>query len=99
MILVIKCARIVLNFIYLFFKLLPTKNKITMISRQSNKPSQEFEMIRDKIVSFTSEVEVVMLCHTLDGGIKSKTVDRIRSVSYTHLLDFGDGINRVEVKN
>ena len=78
MILVIKCARIILNFIYLFFKLLPTKNKITMISRQSNKPSQEFEMLRDKIVSFTSEVEVVMLCHTLDGGIKSKAVDRIR---------------------
>ena len=39
----------ILKFIYFFFKLLPTQNKILYLSRQSDTISVDFEMIYDKI--------------------------------------------------
>ena len=37
------------NFIYLFLKCMPTKNRIVMISRQSNNITLDFSLLRDKI--------------------------------------------------
>ena len=68
---IIQFGTVLLNLIYALFKLLPQKNKVTMISRQSNKPSFEFEMIRDEIYSRNQKTEVVFLCRTLDGGVNS----------------------------
>ena len=68
---IIGIGRIGLSFIYFFIKLFPMKNKITFISRQSNVPSMEFQMLEQKIKKENNEVEVVLLCKTLDGGIDS----------------------------
>ena len=77
-IMIIKLGIVCLNVLYTLIKLLPVKNKVTMISRQSNEPSKEFWMIRKEIESRNNEVEVVFLCHTLDGGVASTVRDKIK---------------------
>ena len=57
------------NFIYFFFKLLPTKNKITFISRQSNVPSVDMILIENKL---PKDIKVVKLCKMLESGIVNK---------------------------
>jgi len=43
--------RAVMSFIYFFIKLFPIqKNKILMISRQSNEISIDFEMLKDEML-------------------------------------------------
>lgn len=67
-----------LNLLYAPIKLLPVKNKVTMISRQSNLPSKEFRMIKKEIESRGQGTEVVFLCHTLDGGVASSFGDKVK---------------------
>lgn len=78
MILIIKTGRLLLNILYWFIKLIPTQKKVTMISRQSNTPSMEFEAIQSKMNEKYPEVKVVMLCRTLDGGVSSTIGDKIK---------------------
>ncbi len=58
-----------LKILYFFIKLFPTKNKITLISRQSNTPSIDFELLNNKL---STKYKVVILCRKLDPGIKNK---------------------------
>ena len=44
------------RFVYCFFKLLPTKNKITMISRQSNNITVDFKLLKDEIEKENSRI-------------------------------------------
>lgn len=67
-----------LNIVYAFFKLLPVRTKITMLSRQSDVPSDEFRMIKKGINLRDKRVKVVFLCHTLDGGINSTISDKVK---------------------
>lgn len=62
-------GKLMANFIYFFFKLLPTKNKITFISRQSNVPSIDMILIERKL---PKDIKVVKLCKMLDSGILNK---------------------------
>ena len=39
----------ILNLLYMFLKCLPVKDRILMMSRQSDEPSFEFEMLREEI--------------------------------------------------
>src|SRR5574344_2530075 len=48
--------------IYFFMKFFKTKNKIVIISRQSNKPSLYFQIIEEEINKQDSNIEVVMIC-------------------------------------
>lgn len=75
---IIKIGSFLLNMVYALFKLLPIKRKITMISRQSNEPSIEFRMLQKEIQKRDDSVEVVLLCHTLDGGASSTSLTRIK---------------------
>lgn len=75
---IIKVGIACLNILYSFIKLLPTRKKVTMISRQSNIPSDEFRMIRKGIKLRDKSVEVVFLCHTLDGGVNSTLKDKVK---------------------
>lgn len=75
---IIKAGILGLNVIYAFMKLLPVKNKVTMISRQSNIPSKEFRMIKREIESRGRGTKVVFLCHTLDGGVASTVADKVK---------------------
>lgn len=74
----VKFGILILNFINIFLKLLPTKNKVTMISRQSNDPSLDFKLIEEEIKRRDPSTKVVILCHKLDGGIKSTFKTKIK---------------------
>ena len=65
----IKLGIFCLNVVYFFMKLCKTKNKITFISRQSNKPSVDFRLLEKEL---SKKYEVVMLCKTLDNGLMNK---------------------------
>lgn len=75
---IIKIGSFLLNILYAFVKLFPTQHKVTMISRQSNIPSVEFEMIKREIESRDKSVKVVVLCRTLDGGVESSIVNKVK---------------------
>lgn len=66
---ILKICLAVLRFIYFFIKLFPTKNKIVMISRQSNNISMDFQLIKDYYLKDHKDYKVVMLCKTLDNKI------------------------------
>ncbi len=71
---ILKLFVFALNVLYLPFKLLKTKNKIVMISRQSNKINDDFSLLGKEL---EKDFDVVYLCKTLDGGIESKFKDKI----------------------
>lgn len=75
---IIKAGSAALNAVYCFMKLLPVRKKVTMLSRQSNEPSDEFLMVRKGIKLRDERVKVVLLCHTLDGGADSSLSDKIK---------------------
>ncbi len=57
---------------YLPFKLLKTKNKITYISRQSNTPSIDFKLLYSKMQELDSSVTQVMLTKKIGKGLVAK---------------------------
>lgn len=71
---ILHIVKFILNFIYFFIKLLPIQDKIVMISRQSNAINRDFKLIANKI---GNKHKVIILCKTLDGGVKSKLTSRI----------------------
>ena len=62
---VIAIFRGFLNLIYAFFKLLPVKDKVTLISRQSDFPSEDFLMLKAEIEGQSQDTEVRILCKKL----------------------------------
>lgn len=63
-----------MSFVYFFIKLFPVKkNKITMLSRQSDNINVDFEMLLDEIQKNYKEMQVKVLCkkipHTFIGKI------------------------------
>ena len=72
---ILKIAIAIANFIYLFFKTLPVKDKVVMISRQSNEISTDFRLLGEKLEE--QGHQVVYLCRTLEGGAKSSMSTRI----------------------
>lgn len=68
---IVKFGTCLLQLIYQCMKVFPEKNKITMISRQGNEPSIDFQLISSEIKSRNKNIEVVFLCKTLDGGAKA----------------------------
>lgn len=68
----IKSFEIFMNFIYCFFKLLPTKNKITFISRQSDNANIDFKLLASAIEKKNQDIEIVMLTKTLKKGLYQK---------------------------
>lgn len=67
----------ILQLIYQCMKLFPVKNKVTMISRQGNEPSIDFQLVCSEIKDRNKNIEVVFLCKTLDGGAKAGTAKKI----------------------
>ena len=75
---IMKIGILFLNIIYFFIKLLPTKNKITMISRQSDTKTIDFSLLEKEIYNRDKRYKVVILCHKLDGGIASTLKNKIK---------------------
>jgi len=65
----LKAGIIFLNIVYFFIKLFPIRNKIAFISRQSNKPNIDFELLGNKL---EKNYKVVYLCKKLEKGVFNK---------------------------
>ena len=61
-----------INFIYLFFKLKKTDNKITFISRQSDIPSLDFRCLINEIKENYPQYRVDVLCKMIPSGLTGK---------------------------
>lgn len=69
---VLKICVLFLKFLYFFIKLIPTKKQITLISRQSNKPSLDFSMLSDSLKKELKDYKIVILCKKIDKGLFNK---------------------------
>lgn len=69
---IIRIAIVFLNIIYVFIKIIPTKKKIIMLSRQSNKPSIDFEFIKNEILKRDNKIEVEILCKVIQKDFKER---------------------------
>lgn len=69
MTIILKILIIILNIIYFFLKLLPTQNRVLMMSRQSNNINQDFKLLGKRL---EKEYQVIYLCKTLDGKENAK---------------------------
>lgn len=69
---VIKLGIFLLNVVYFFIKIIPTKNKITFISRQKNVASKDIEMICEDLQKKDRSLEIVVLCKRLEGNLFDK---------------------------
>ena len=65
-------GRKMLNLFYLFHKCVPVKNRISLISRQSNTPSRDLLMLKRELEKQAEEVEVIISCKMIGKGIKGK---------------------------
>lgn len=74
--LILKIFILLLNVVYMFFKLLKARRKVVMISRQSNNVSNDFRMLGDELKS-KHGVDVVYLCRTLEGGVNSTLLTKL----------------------
>lgn len=66
------------NFVYAFFKLLPTKKKVTMLSRQSNSMTLDFELLKKEFNEKNPEIQISILCRRLEGGAKASLLTKIK---------------------
>ena len=62
-------AIVMLSFIYFFFKFLPTQEKITFISRQSNKITLDFSLIIEELKEELPNYKIIVLTKKLDKKI------------------------------
>ena len=72
---ILKVMIVILNFIYFFMKMIPSSDKIVMISRQSNRVNLDFKLLGNIL---HKKYKIIYLCKTLDGGVKSKLSDKIK---------------------
>lgn len=61
----IKLGIYIFNIIYFFLKMLPSKDKITLISRQSNNITLDFKLLNEEILA-NKKYKTVILCKKLD---------------------------------
>ena len=69
---ILKIVIFLMNILYLLFKLFPTKNKITFISRQSDEINIDFKLVIDEIKKEQSSVKIVVLSKKIKSGLLNK---------------------------
>lgn len=67
----ITLLKVILSIIYFFMKLFPTKNKIIMVSRQSNSISLDFELL-DEALKKNCNAKIIILCKKIEKGFIKK---------------------------
>lgn len=69
---ILKIGICIFRGLYALMKCLPTKKKAVFISRQSNDPSVDFNMIEEEIHRQHSDYKTVVLCKKIEGNIFNK---------------------------
>ena len=72
MTIIISIARAILNGIYALMKCRPLRNKITILSRESNEPSLDIQMLAEKFRELRPDWEVTVLCRKIPDGLMGK---------------------------
>lgn len=72
MTIIIRIYKVCLNFIYLFFKLIPTKKKITIISRQSNSKSTDITLLESALKKQLPDYKITVLCKRIEKSLLKK---------------------------
>ena len=70
--LILNIGRVLLNFIYFFYKLFPTRKRIAFISRQSDTPSEDIKLLQTELKRRAPDIEVIVLCKMIGSGINGK---------------------------
>ena len=87
-----------LRFIYFFLKMLPVQNRIVFISRQSNKPSNDFVMLEKELKKLRPDFEIVMVTKKMaknSSAIIKGSLSILKSMKYlaTSKVCITDGYN------
>ena len=72
MILFSEIAKLILNVLFFIHKIVPVKNRVSFISRQSDLPSLDIEMLAGRLNKDHPEIQVVSLCRKIPDGIVGK---------------------------
>lgn len=70
--LIIKLGTLFLNILYGILKILPQKKKLTIISRQSDSPSLDINILSKVFKELHPDYEVVVLCKKIGPGLGGK---------------------------
>ena len=68
----ITLLKIIANLVYYILKIFPIKNKIVMITRQSNNSTLDFKLLKDYFEENYSNIEIKILAKQLNNGILNK---------------------------
>ena len=68
----ISISKSFLSVIYFFLKCFPIREKVVLLSRQSNKQSIDFTLIEKEILERNKKVELKILCKKLENGLIEK---------------------------
>ena len=82
---VIKIFSIFIKIIYFFLKLLPTKNRVSFFSRQSDRLSLDFWMLMDELECSDDTIDIKYVCHrfrNLHDGIVRFVINLLKSMYY-----------------
>ena len=64
---VVKVFKLLLNVIYLFFKLFRRRKQITLISRESNEITLDFLLLKNELEKELKDYKIVVLCKMIDN--------------------------------
>ena len=64
--------KLFLTIVYSILKLLKTQNKIVFISRQSNKPTQDIELLSNELKKELPNYKIIILSRKLEHGLSNK---------------------------
>lgn len=69
---ILKLVIAMLNLIFAVMKLLPVRDKVTFISRQSNDKSDDMKLLEAELKTKAPDITVVFLCRKFDGNVFHK---------------------------
>lgn len=65
-------SKVFLNIIYFFLKCFPSREKVVLLSRQSNKSNIDFKLIQNEILKRNSKVQIKVLCKVLENNLMER---------------------------
>ena len=66
---ILAVAKLGLQLIYLLFRPFPVRNKVVMLSRESDTPPIDFVLIQEELARVSPETEVVCFCRKMTKDI------------------------------
>ena len=75
--------KVIMQVIYDLFKLLPVKNRVCFLSRQSDKFTRDFSLLKEELKRISPETEYSAICHRFRDqrdGVISFGFDQVRSL-------------------